>query len=92
MGLHSLHYWFSLCPPYFLVQDQETSSRTTQRQKFAISVASKGVNLCDREVTEDATTQIPTTEQLLFYTVTTDRVTPQLRGTWESSKLLQSFP
>lgn len=92
-GLYSSYCWFSLYPPYFLMQDQEiSSSRTIQRQKFAISVAPKGVNLCDRKVAENATTQILTKEQLLFYTATTDRVTPELWGMRESSKHFQSFP
>lgn len=61
------------------MQDQEiSSSRTIQKQKFAISIALKGVNLCDSKAAENAITQIPATEQPVFYTATTDRVTPEL--------------
>lgn len=91
-GLHSSYCWFPLYTPYFLKQDQEiSSSRTIQKQKFAISIALKGVNLCDSKIAENAITQIPTTEQPMFYTATTDRVTPELWGKWESSKCFQWF-
>lgn len=37
--------------------------KTTKRQKFAISIAPKGLNPCDSKIAEDVTTQIHNTEK-----------------------------